>query len=117
MKILRQFSIFLFMISMLGMLTSAKRCGHKKQRILPLTSIHLVDRNGLSESISNKNRLNQYLETDFFQPQPYQKILRIYARDSRGNIRAAVHSYYPNENPKQFLEILNGRAHGNYREW
>lgn len=116
-----KFIRFIFISLMLGLLavslTSAKRSQGRKPRPLSLTSIHIVDRNGFSETISNKDRLNQYQNVDFLKEQPYQKILRIYARDSKGNIRSIVTTYHDNGNPKQFLEILNGRANGMYCEW
>lgn len=96
--------------------TSAKRSS-KKCKPLPLTSIHLVDRNGFSETISAKDRLQQMQNTDFLKPMPYQKVLRIFARDCKGNVRSVVTSYHENGNPKQLLEILNGRAYGMYQEW
>ena len=95
-------------------LTSAKK---KVMKLLPLASVHIVDRNGFTETISNKDRLKQFQQVDFLQPQTYQKVLRIYARDSAGNLRSVVTSYHENGNPKQLLEILNGRACGMYREW
>lgn len=98
--------------------TSARRCQSRKQnRVLPLASVHIVDRNGFVETITNKDRLNQFLQTDFLSQQPYQKVLRIYARDSKGNIRSVVNSYHSNGNPKQMLEVLNARAMGTYKEW
>jgi len=96
--------------------TSAKRMKNSKKPI-PLSSVHIVDRNGFAETITHKDRLNQFQSLDFLQSQPYQKVLRIYARDPSGNIRSIVTSYHPNGNPKQFLEIMNGRAFGGYREW
>ncbi len=109
------------LIILLGMLlltfTGAKRCKSCKPRPLPLTSVHIIDRNGFSETISNKDRLNQFQNVDFLSSQPYQKVLRIYARDSKGNVRSVVTTYYENGNPKQFLEILNARANGIYCEW
>lgn len=106
---------FLLLFTLLTLFSSAKRV--KKPRLLSLTSIHLVDRNGFSETISNKDRLQQFQAVNFLEPQPYQKVLRIYERDTRGNVRSVVTSYYENGNPKQFLEIMNGRALGRYREW
>lgn len=101
--------------------SSAKRSKSSKStskgRLLPLTSVHIVDRNGFSETISNKERINQFQNVNFLSPQPYQKVLRIYARDSVGNLRSVVTTYHENGNPKQFLEILNARANGNYYEW
>lgn len=96
--------------------TGAKRQTAKK-RLLPLTSIHIIDRNGFAETLSNKDRLNQFQNVDFLSQQPYQKVLRIYARDFKGNVRSVVTTYHANGNAKQFLQILNGRALGNYYEW
>jgi antitoxin component YwqK of YwqJK toxin-antitoxin module len=107
---------FLLLLVMLLALTSAQRSG-RKPKLLALTSVHIVDRNGFAETITNKDRLGQFQKTDFLKPQAYQKVLRIYERDSKGNVRSVVSSYHSNGNPKQFLEILNGRARGNYWEW
>lgn len=106
--------IFALLIAVMGVSTSAKQ---RKPRLLQLTSIHIVDRNGFAETISNQDRLQQFQNVDFLKTMPYQKILRIYERDSKGNVRSVVTSYYENGNPKQFLEILDGRASGIYREW
>jgi antitoxin component YwqK of YwqJK toxin-antitoxin module len=82
-----------------------------------LASIHIIDRNGLQETITNVDRLEQYSQVDFLKPQSYQKVLRIYGRDKLGNIKAYVTSYHENGQPKQYLEIRNTRAMGTYREW
>lgn len=82
-----------------------------------LVSINIIDRNGLTEIVSSKDRLEQYENVNFLEPQPYQKVLRVYSRDSQGNIRAFITSYHPNGLPKQYLEVMNSRAHGAYREW
>lgn len=112
-------SVILFLsLMMLTVLTSAKKnCSACKPRLLPLTSVHIVDRNGFSETISNKDRLSQFQKVDFLASQPYQKVLRVFARDSKGNIRSIVTSYHENGNPRQSLEIVNGRAYGHYKEW
>ncbi len=95
--------------------TSKKFC--KKGRPLPLTNIHIIDRNGFAETISSKDRIAQFQNTDFLQPQPYQKVLLVYGRDLQGKIRSVATTYYENGNPKQFIEIVNGRANGTYAEW
>lgn len=82
-----------------------------------LSSINIVDRNGFSETICNAERLKQYEEVDFLREQPYQKVLRIHSRDAQGNVRAYITSYHPNGHPKQYLEVVNSRAFGAYREW
>jgi len=116
-SLFKKVGISLLLCFMLVAFIGAKRTQSRKPRVLPLTSVHIVDRNGFAETISNKDRLRQYQNVNFLSQQPYQKVLRIYARDSRGNIRSAVTTYHDNGNPKQFLEILNGRANGNYCEW
>lgn len=82
-----------------------------------LASINIIDRNGLSETLSSKDRLAQYERTNFFAPQPYQKVMRVYSRRPNGDIWACITSYHPNGQVKQYLEILNNRAHGKYHEW
>lgn len=82
-----------------------------------LLSINLVDANGISETISHPERIKQYEEVDFLKCQNYKKVMRIYARDSNGCMTAKVTSYHPNGQPKQYLEVLNGRAYGEYKEW
>lgn len=112
----RFFSLCLLCLLTLCVSTGAKRCkkGHKPP---PLASIHIIDRNGFTETISQKERLGQFQQVDFLSSQPYQKVLRIYGRDAQGNIRAIVTTYHENGNCKQCLDIFNGRAHGNYYEW
>ncbi len=83
----------------------------------PLVSIHIVDRNGLSETISQSDRLKQYRHVNFLQPQPYQKVLRVFERNQKGEIGSLLTSYHENGTIKQYLEVVNGRAHGSYQEW
>lgn len=82
-----------------------------------LASINIIDRNGISETISSKERLKKYEEVDWLSTQPYQKVLRVYTRDSLGDIHAYITSYYENGLPKQYLEVVNARAKGTYLEW
>ncbi|HRD55688.1 MAG TPA: hypothetical protein PLC42_04750 [Parachlamydiaceae bacterium] len=82
-----------------------------------LASINLVDRNGMSETISQKERLQRYSSVDFLKTQPYQKVLRVFTRDVFGSIKAIITSYYPNGQLKQYLEVKDNRAFGPYREW
>jgi antitoxin component YwqK of YwqJK toxin-antitoxin module len=83
----------------------------------PLTSIHIVDRNGLSETICAKEKLKLYDGVDFLSSQPYQKVLRVFKKDKTANTRSIVTSYYPTGQIKQYLEVENGRARGLYCEW
>jgi len=89
----------------------------QRTRPLELASINIVDRNGISETISSTERLKQYAKADFLQHCPYQKVLRVYKRNSEGNVPSIITSYYPNGQVKQYLEAIDGRACGNYQEW
>lgn len=82
-----------------------------------LSSVNIIDRNGVTETITNGERLKKLESVDFCATQPYQKVLRVYGSDSQGNIRAVVTSYHPNGQLKQYLEVLNNRAFGKYREY
>jgi len=82
-----------------------------------MVSINIIDRNGMSETISSKDRIAAFQETDFLAPQPYQKVLRVYGRDKGGNTHSVITSYHPNGQIKQSLEGVNNRAYGKYREW
>jgi len=87
---------------------------HLDQKI---TSINIIDHNGLSETINAKERLTVFDKTDFLAPQPYQKVLRVYGRQKNGDVRSCITSYHPNGQVKQYLEAINNRASGIYREW
>lgn len=82
-----------------------------------LTSVTIIDRNGVSETISTKQRLDSFQKTDFFKPQPYQKVIRQYARNNQGNLFSQLTTYHPNGQLKQYLEVTNHRAYGIYREF
>ncbi len=47
-------------------------------------SMQIIDRHGFIETISNKERLRSFETTDFLTTQPFQKVLRIYGRNSKG---------------------------------
>jgi len=90
----------------------------KKSREQPkLININFIDQHGVSETINNPERLKQYEKIDFLSTQPYKKIMRVYTRDDQGLIHAIINSYHPSGLPKQYLEVINGRAYGYYREW
>lgn len=106
---------FLLFISLL-LLAS---CSIKSPKNDPdaIVSMQLVDRNGFSETISTKDRLALYQHTDFLTPQPYLKILRVYGRNGEGKSHSKLTSYHTNGQISQYLEVVDGRAHGIYREW
>lgn len=82
-----------------------------------MSSIQLLDRNGFSETISLQDRLATYEKTDFLTPQPYQKVVRVYGKVSGGKTFSKITTYHSNGQPWKYLEIVSGRAHGDYREW
>ncbi len=82
-----------------------------------LASITFIDKNGLSETITEKDKLKQFQNYNFLGSQPYQKVLRVFVRDDSGKISSIVTSYHDNGEARQYLEVVNGRAHGKYIEW
>lgn len=88
-----------------------------KQKEPSLAYIQLIDRNGLSETICSKERLSNYMNSDFLETQPYQKVVRIFSKNKCGQTPSILTGYHPNGQIGQYLEALNGRAFGFYREW
>lgn len=82
-----------------------------------LISIHIIDRNGLTETISNPDRLKDYACVDFLKNQSYKKVLRVFSRDPCGNTPSIITSYYENGQIQKYLEVTNNRASGKYYEW
>jgi antitoxin component YwqK of YwqJK toxin-antitoxin module len=82
-----------------------------------LTRVHIIDRNGLSEIISNRERLNRYDSVDFSRPQPYEQVTRSYSPDETGHVHGQITAYYSNGQLKQSLDLVDGRANGWYQEW
>jgi antitoxin component YwqK of YwqJK toxin-antitoxin module len=79
-----------------------------------LTCLQIIDRNGLSETISSKEELSKYKNYDFKKNQPFQKVLRIYdTNDSKSYLT----SYHPNGQLYKYLEIKDSRAFGKYMEY
>ena len=82
-----------------------------------IVSLQVQDRNGFSETISNKDRLNVYQNVDFLNAQPYQKVLRVYGKNNEGKSRSKLTSYHDNGSVWQYLEAVDGRANGRFLEW
>ncbi len=81
-----------------------------------VVSMQIIDRNGFIETISNKERLSNYKSVDFSHPQPYQKVLRVFGRNVDGQSSSKITSYHDNGQLWQYLEVVDGRAHGIYQE-
>jgi antitoxin component YwqK of YwqJK toxin-antitoxin module len=82
-----------------------------------IVSMQIIDRNGFTETISNKDRLSTYQTTNFSTPQPYQKVLRVFGRNPLGQSSSKITSYHENGHLWQYLEVIDGRSHGLYQEW
>lgn len=106
----------LFLLLLLG-LSSCMPTGFFVYEPGGLATINIIDQNGLSETYSNADRLRQYENVDFLGNQPYQKVMRVYGKDEIGNSRALITSYHPNGQIQQYLEVVNNRALGTYKEW
>lgn len=82
-----------------------------------LTCLQIVDRNGLTETISASQRLEKYKNTDFFESQPYQQVLQVFEKNNENKNKSILTTYHPNGLIKQYLEAIDGRAYGQYKEW
>jgi len=82
-----------------------------------LSCLQIIDRNGLTETISSKEKLQKYKNIDFDQPQTYQKVLKIYNKDNLGKTLSKLTCYHENGQLWKSLEIKNARAYGKYKEW
>ncbi len=82
-----------------------------------LTHVQIIDRNGVNETISQKERLEVYQKVNFLNPQPYQKVVRVFKRDNEGKVLSHLTTYHNNGEIFQYLEVLGGRAKGEYKEW
>lgn len=81
-----------------------------------VSCLQIVDRNGMSETITNKEKLQQYKNINFDEPQTFQKVLRIYNKDKTGNTLSKLTCYHENGLLWKSLEIKNARANGRYQE-
>ena len=89
----------------------------KAEDALSLVHVQLVDRNGFNETISAQDRLQQYQHANFLEPQPYKKVVRVFKKNQEGKTASALTSYHDSGGIFQYLETVNGRAHGIYKEW
>ena len=91
-----------------------------KQQVIEkvhLSSVQIIDRNGFSENITAKEKLDAFENVNFLASQPYKRVLRVYDTDREGTTRSFLTTYFENGQIKQYLEIKNARAYGLYKEW
>jgi len=106
---------WLYLILFVGIVSGCTRYESLSQN--QLTSIQIIDRNGFKETISSPERLKCYQHTNFCTSQPYEKVTRVYMRNVQGKTPSKLTTYHSNGGPQQYLEVVNGRACGIYREW
>jgi antitoxin component YwqK of YwqJK toxin-antitoxin module len=109
---MRVVSLFIIFIVLCG--CASRKSSDQSEK---LVSMQIIDRNGFTETISNKDRLSDYRTVDFEKPQPYQKVLRVFGRNAQGQASSKITSYHDNSHLWQYLEVTDGRAHGLYQEW
>lgn len=82
-----------------------------------LVCIQLLDRNGVVETISFDERLKSYENRNFLSSQPYKKVVRVFSKNKFGHSSSIITSYHPNGLIWQYLEVVDGRAYGLFKEW
>lgn len=90
-------------------------CGsYNKSANDELTHVQLIDRQGLKETLSAKERLDLIRKIDFNQPQPYKKVVRTFKRQHR--VISVITQYHSNGQLAKYIETEGGRAKGKYLE-
>lgn len=97
------------------LLLLAAGCTSSRMQVESLSLIQIQDRNGVTETVSNTDRLTIYEAVNFLDSQPYKKVLRVYKGEGKNHSK--ITSYHPNGMIHQYLEAEEMRAHGAYREW
>lgn len=82
-----------------------------------MTMIHITDRNDMVETISSRERLDNYEKLDYMSPQPYKQVVRVFRKDKSGRQPSILTSYHENGQIKQYLEAIASRANGRYTQW
>lgn len=106
-------SLFLIVLALL-FLSCQKNKSDQKDAI---AMIQIIDRNGTNETISSPDRVKKLQNSDFLEPQPYEKVVRIYKKNEEGKTTAKLTTYHENGQIWQYLETVGGRAKGIYKEW
>lgn len=107
--------VFLLIALCILSLTSCNKTKQPDENTI--ISMQLIDRNGFSETISTQDRIAKHRTTDFLHPQPYQKVLRVFGKNMEGKSTSKITTYHPNGHVYQYLDVVDGRAHGIYKEW
>lgn len=79
--------------------------------------IQIVDRLGMNETIKEKDKIELFKNIDFCEPQPYQKVVRVIGKKGNNANKSVITTYHENGFLKEYLEAMNNRAKGVYREF
>ena len=102
-------------LSYLAILLLALSSCHQSLPEDHLVGIQILDRNGLSETISIPEKLQAYRHIDFLSSQPFKKVTRVYKKEGKNH--SVITTYHPNGLIWQYLEAQDMRAYGLYQEW
>lgn len=82
-----------------------------------ISCLQIVDRNGITKTITSEEKLLDFEKTNFDNPQSYKSVLRIYNKNERGDVFSKLTAYHDNGQTFKYLEIKNARAFGKFKQW
>lgn len=80
-----------------------------------LTKVLQTNQKGVTQTITNKERLKEFEKYDLLSHQPCKKLIRFFKSDNC--VKSIVTTYYPNGRIYQLLECKDNHAFGAYNEW
>lgn len=92
-------------------------CTRTQESSLSLSTIQMVDRLGMQETINQKEKLEKFSSVDFEKPQPYQKVTRVFIHSKNRSQGSIITTYHDNGFLKEYLEAKSNRAFGAYKEF
>ncbi|MFA5250794.1 MAG: hypothetical protein WC371_05255 [Parachlamydiales bacterium] len=93
-------------------------CGCTSSKVQDeLVCLQIIDRNDLTKTISNEERLKNFAKTDFLSSQPYKQVVQVYQQKQNNQKLSKITSYYPSGGLWQYLEVKDSRAYGSYRQF
>ncbi len=87
--------------------------GCKSSSSVNLVHLQIVDRNGYTQTISDKESIKKYEIADLKAPSHHEKVVRVFDKEQKGVITL----YHDNGQLWQYLETKTGRAAGVYEEY
>ncbi len=87
--------------------------GCRSSSDLSLVHLQIVDRNGYTQTISDKEDIKKYESSDLKAPSHHEKVVKVFDKGQKGVITL----YHDNGQLWQYLETKTGRASGVYEEY